>query len=288
MTGTEFVALYRDNGLASWEAAALEFARQGGLVDWPFVEIRLQDDTVGEATLRVRSDVLAIGTEADHVRLPLTPKVAQGILNLTGELMPTPWLVYQIWRNAAAKLTPTPMIPNRGANLEQYAAHSRIIDGQLAAAGAPLGSSVAGIKKHVVVSNIYQPGKVLLFGWYRPPPAPDVFDDRTPITNPSRQPIQPKSNVHGDFYVDYSHGIQGVHPESVVNGQAMSTEELYQHPTFSKLVSNEGPVRVPRYPSSVPVTRFRPAHVASFPAAVTIVPNLPSATELGFAMLTRR
>ena len=297
MTGSQFVALYRDNGLHAWEGAALELARRGGdgLVDHPFVEIPLADDAGNTAVVRVRSDVLAVGTPEDSVRLPLTPTAAQGILNLTGELLPTPWLAYQIWRSAQLKLAPTPMVPNKGANLDQYAEHSRIIDAQIASAaegGVPLvagGTSVAGIKKHVVVSNIYQPGKVLIFGWYRPsPPFPDVFDDRTAQTNPQRQPIQPLSNIHGEFYVDYSHGIQGVHPEALVNGQVMSTEELYQHSTLSKLVSREGPVRTPRYPSKVPIARHRPVSSLVRPAAITVVPNLPAAADLGFAMLTRR
>ena len=295
MTGSEFVALYRDNGLIAWEAAALELARREGLVDHPFVEIPLSDDAGNSAVVRVRSDVLSVGTPEDNVRLPLTPIAAQGILNLTGELLPTPWLVYQIWRSAQLKLAPSAMVPNRGANLEQYAEHSRIIDAQIAnaaAGGTPLvagRSSVAGIKKHVVVSNIYQPGKVLIFGWYRPsPPLPDVFDDRTAQTNPRRQPIQPLSNIHAELYVDYSHGIQGVHPEAIVNGQAMSTEELYRHPSLSKLVSHEGPIRTPRYPSKVPIARHRPVSSLVAPAAITIVPNLPGAADLGFAMLTRR
>jgi hypothetical protein len=248
MTGSEFVSTYAGKGPAAWEAAALDIARQGGLTPWPWVDLVLSDGA-NHAVLKVQSDVLSIGPIGDHLRLPLTPKKAQDIFNLQGWLMPTPWLVYQIWRTAPIKLSPTPAAPNKGADLRQYADHSRIIDQQIGEAGGHLGQLIGGEKKHVIVSNIYQPGKVLIFGWYRP--APDVFDDGKAMTSPDRQPIQPKSNVHGDFYVDYSHGIQAIAPMAMVNGQPMATADLYQHPQLSKLVSNEGPVRVTRYPSTI-------------------------------------
>lgn len=259
MLGSEFVKEFAPKGPAAWEAAALELARAGNLVPWPWVDIFLTDGT-NTASIKVQSDVLSIGTTDDHVRLPLTPSAAQSIFNLQGWLLPTPWLVYQIWKNAGVQLPPTALAPNLGANLGQYAAHSALIDSQirnLAPSGPPNLNPpnllIAGEKKHVIVSNIYKPGKVLIFGWYRPsPPAPDIFDDARSMMSPERQPVQPKSNVHGDFYVDYSHGIQAVAPTALVNGQPISTVDLYQHPTLSKLVSNEGPVRVPRYPARVP------------------------------------
>lgn len=284
MLGSEFVRTYAAKGYAAWEAAALEIARQDGLTPWPWIDLILSDGT-NHAILKVQSDVLSIGPIGDHVRLPLTPKKAQDIFNLNGWLMPTPWLAYQIWKSAPIKLTPTPMAPNKGANLAQYAAHSTVIDQQIQQAGGSPGQLVAGEKKHVVVSNIAQPGKVLIFGWYRP--APDVFDDGKPMVTPGRQPTQPKSNVHGDFYVDYSHGIQAIGPVALVNGESMSTADLYQHPTLSKLVSNEGPVRLPRYPSAVQPPKG-PAHEAMYPAGVTVVPTMPSLSQLGLSEMRAR
>lgn len=282
MNGSVFVSTYAGKGAAAWEAAALEIARQGGLTPWPWVDLVLSDGA-NHAVVKVQSDVLSIGPGGDHVRLPLTPKKAQDILNLQGWLMPTPWLVYQMWRAAPIKLSPTPSAPNRGADLKQYAAHSQVVDKQIEQAGGRAGQLIAGAKKHVIVSNIVQPGKVLIFGWYRP--APDVFDDKKPMTAPDRQPIQPKSNVHGDFYVDYSHGIQAVAPMAMVNGHPMPTVELYQHPQLSKLVSNEGPVRVPRYASSV--TPPTPSQVIA-EAGIMFVQTQPSLSEMGAAAFQSR
>lgn len=318
-TGQEFVANYAKKGLTAWEAAALALAKQDELTPWPWIDLTLQD---GEDTviLKVQSDVLSIGPREDFVRLPLTPGAAQGIVNLFGGMLTTPWLEYQIWRNAGLKLPPTGMVPNKGADLDQYLAHSKVIDGQIANAGQTPGNLLtAGQKKGVVVANFYKPGKVLIFGWYRDVfipnthdwgsakanasarlsgPATDIFDDGNPMEAPNgqggwpnRQPVQPKSNVHGDFYVDYSHGIRIVGPVCMLNGQAIPTPELYQHPTYSRLVSNEGPLKVPRYPSPVPPAPFRPMITAQYPAAVDSIPGVPltpGATEVALDEIARK
>lgn len=286
MTGSEFVREYAAKGLPAWEAAALALARNGELTPWPFVPLTLSDGT-NTATLQVQSDMLSIGPVEDHLRLPLTPIGAQNILNLYGWLLPTPWLVYKIWQEAR-QMNPTP-IPNKGGNLGQFAEHSSILDQQLKNAGVIPGKLVAGIKKHVVVSNIAKPDKVLIFGWYHPsPPYPDVYDDHKPWDTAfnDKQPVQAKSNLHGDFYVDYSHGIQAIGPTVIVNGQPMNTVDLYQHPTLSKLVSNEGPVRVPRYPSSVIPAQNRPASLQEHRASV-FTPNYPSRADHGLDMLSK-
>lgn len=249
MTGSEFLATYARRGLPAWEAAVLDLARQNALCPWGLFELPLQDAKGNSAVLTIASDVLAVGTLEDHLRMPLLPGTAQSVLNLRGQLLPTPWLVYNMYRAAPLKLEPVSFWPNKGPDLAQYAAHSAAVDAQKGASRLP----ASGTGKNIVVSNIYRPGTVLIQGMYRPPPAPDVFDDHRALTVPDRQPIQPASYAHGDFYVDYSHIAQAVEPICVVNGQEMLTEELYRHPTLSALVSNEGPLKFVRYPSRIPV-----------------------------------
>jgi hypothetical protein len=270
MRGSEFAALYGPQGFARWELAAIELAKSGGSVQWPWMDVALAhgDDT---AIVKVTSDAFAIGTADDFLRLPLTPKTAQVIANLNGCLLPTPWLVYQSWKQADLRLTPKSEAPNRGANMAQYAAHNQAIQAQL---GGRTGS-VRGVKKSLVVSNIMKPGKVVIFGWYLP--MPDVFTNGLKMGAPGRQPIQPNSNYHGDFYVDYSHGVYFFHPVAKVNGRDMELASLYQHPTLSSLVSNEGPIRTPRYPAPnnpPPGT----SHVASAPL---FIPQFPSHADMG-------
>ena len=296
MTGTEFANTYAKKGPTAWEAAAFELARQNQLTPRAWVPLQLQDTEGNTATLQVASDVLAVGPANDSLRPPLTPLVAQDIANLSGALLPTPWLVYQIWRQSPIKLTPTSIAAilrqsNQGPDMGQYVAHSQFLDRQIQGVLSSTDRRVtgpemiSGAKKDIVVSNIYQPKKVLIFGWYRP--APDVFDDRQPMESPTRQPVQPNSNLHAAGYVDYSHGIRLIHPMALVNGRPMATEDLYRHPTLSKLVSHEGAVKVTRYPSRVVVPgSSTPAAdeggggaapgAAATPTGVTVLPHMPS------------
>ena len=303
--GSEFVQKYSRSSPRSWEQAALDEARQGSLTPWPLVPVTLTDGN-DIAVLGVQSDVLAIGTIADHVRMPLTTPYAQSIANLSGALLPTPWVEYMIWRAAEVKLTPVSMVPNQGASLEQYAKHSQIIDNMLAAQNVWPGTLVAGIKKGVIVANFYKPGKVLLFGWYRAfltkdgvltdVPAPDVFDDGKSMEAINRQPIQPKSNVHAEGYVDYSHGIRLIAPTCLVNGETWETIKLYSHPTLARLVnplaananapSQAGALFKPRYPAPVsPPAPGTLEQVAVVSPPQGRIPYMPDPTEIALADL---
>lgn len=299
-TGSEFVAQYAKAGYAAWEAAALEIARQGGLTPFPWTDLTLVDEHANTARLRVQTDFVAIGPLTDFVRLPMLPNSGQAILNLAGWLYPTPWLVYQIFAAAQTKLVRIPFV-NRGADLNQYAAHSAAIDAAIRAQGGAPGDGklISGAKKHIVVSNdTYQAGKVLIFGWYNPEPI--VWPSNgIPYPDPRRQPIQPNSNAHGDFYEDYSHGIQAIGPDCIVTEQGgqpvkMKTVDLYQHPKLWTLVSKDGPLKVPRYPAIVAPQANVPTPGLSFwdqpqeSGRVVVTPTLPNAGALGLASLIRR
>ncbi len=274
MKGSEFVAAFASKGYAAWEAAAFEAAKSGGIVEWPWAEITLSDGT-NTCIVRCQTDLFSVGTPEDFLRLPLRPGRAQQIANLTGLLLPTPLLSYRRWQQAALKLTPVAMVPNKGANLVQFAEHNAAIEAQRAGRTG----LAAGLKKSVVVSNIYVPGKVVIFGWYKP--APDVFDNKLKMGDPARQPLQPLSNVHGEDYWDYSHGIEFFHPICMVNGGEMLLTDVMQHPVLWKLVSHEGPLKVVRYPApntppgNPPTVAFVPAN------AYTVTPTANGLADLG-------
>ena len=233
MRGSEFLAANAGKSLAQWEGNAVLLAQQDSFVPWPMIPIQVQTPSGNHTgTFFVASDYFAIGTLEDYIRLPLTPIAAQRIANSKGMLLPTSKMVEAIWRNSY-KLTPQPMVPNRGANLAQYAEHSRIIDQQILGLAPPAGGVRSGHKKDVIISNIWKPGKVVIFGWYRPD---GTF-------------IQPKSNIHGDFYVDYSHGIRLVSPNMQVDGQSMSVEDVLESPEYAPLLSSEGVIHRVRYPT---------------------------------------
>jgi len=233
MKGSEFLAANAGKSLAVWEAAAV--ADPDSFVVWPLlpVEVAYGDH---RGTFFVSQDVLAVGTPEDYVRLPLTPIAAQRIADKKGMLLPTSKMVDAIWRSGI-HLTPQPMVPNKGANLAQYAQHSQLIDQQLSTMQVPSNgpAPVSGHKKDVIVSNIWKPGKVVIYGWHRP----------------DGSHIQAKSNVHGDFYVDYSHGIRLVAPSMDVDGQTRNIVDVLKDRELAGLLSDEGPLRMLRYPTGL-------------------------------------
>jgi hypothetical protein len=282
--GSEFVQAYKDKGFVAWEAAAVELARQGSVIIWPMVNLSLtstsKDGTQHAATIAVTSDYLAVGEPGDYLRLPLRPSSAQTIANLSGMLLPTPKLVYETWRQAQTQLTPVPMT-NRPANLPDFLLHERKIEAQLA--GNPSPGLTTGVKKDVVISNLYKPGYVLIYGWFWP-------KEMTKPPAGYSQPIQPRSNIHVESHVDYSHGIRLVSPVMTVDGEERQTESVLRDPELSKLLSDEGPVRTVRYPASNDPAPYRPVskeeyRVLNYPYPV---PSTSSLADIGLGVLASR
>lgn len=277
MTGAEFVRTYGRRSLAAWEAAVVELAREEQLTPWAWAHLPLTNGT-DTVELEVMTDVLSIGPIGDHLRMPLTPGCAQDVCNLFGWLLPTPWLVYQTWRAAGTKVA-FPRMPNKPPTLDEYMIHSLRIDDEIAKAGGAKGI-VSGQKKDVVVSNLFRPDKVVIFGAYQPE-GPDIYDDGRSMDDPRRQPIQPHSNIHGSFFVDYSHGIRPIATTCLINGQRAPTEDVYRSKELARIVSIDGPIRTVRYPSRIEPRVRRPVHSSEHDAAVDVLtPDVPSAGEI--------
>ncbi len=147
------------------------------------------------AVLEVMSDYLAIGSDADFVRVPMTPQTAARIADAFGCALPTRRIVDEVYRAATVQLEPKPMTAER-ESAATFLKHNQLIEEQRA--GKKLGELVAGIKKDVVASNrlAEKPKRVAIYGWHK-------LDGK---------PIQPLTIVHTERYVDYSHGIRLMKP----------------------------------------------------------------------------
>jgi hypothetical protein len=248
---SEFILTYGKRGLAAWEAAIALLAKAGQLSIPSLAAVPVKSANGNlTGTVLVTSDYVTVGEPGDQLRIPLTPASAQAVANAYGgALLPTRKLVKDTWQASAYKLEPHPEVPNKGSDMTQYAEHSTFIDSQLSAKLAESGELVSGIKKDVVVSNIYKPGKVVIYGWLKP----------------DGSPVQPLSNVHGDFYVDYSHGVRLVAPTMTIDGQGeVLTENVYKDPVLSSLVSDEGSIRTTRYPTTTSPSNVAPQKLMSF------------------------
>ena len=250
MKASEFVAAYAGKGLATCEREALNQIAEGGLAQPPSLEVPVQiPPSAGQAghtgSFFAVGDYLAIGEPGDYLRIPLTPRNAQRVADLFSVQLPTRKMVDAIYAAAPVKVELGGEVPNKGADLNQYLAHSRKMDdaivreggmlpGSLLAGGAPLGAGVrpvAGGMKDVVVAPNMPAGKVLIYGWH----------------HKDGSHTQPFSYVHSAEYVDYSHGVRLISPNMIVDGRETTVAEVLADPVLSKLLSDQGPVVRPRY-----------------------------------------
>lgn len=181
----------------------------------------------------VAPDYLAIGTNADNVRIPMTPLTAQAIADRMNCLLPTRQMVNQIYSAADTHLSPRAMSGGQYPNWQSrmmtsafFREHDRLVDSQLS--GNNSTGLIAGHKKDIVITNRLnsKPRSVAIYGWH----------------STSSSPIQPLSTVHGNDYVDYSHGVRMVAGTCTVDGRSMAMADVLRDPVLSGLVSDEGTI----------------------------------------------
>ena len=181
-------------------------------------------------TFWVLPDYLAIGSDRDFLRIPLSLPSALAIADEFGCTLPTRKMVDLIYAEAAVKLQPQPLPAGDAMRSNEYfLRHQFMIQAQLGR--QRFGELVAGHKKDVVLSGrlITHPGRIAIYGWHRG----------------NGQPIQPLTTVHGANYADYSHGIRLVGLEVRIDGRMYSIFDVLGSPVLTSLLSDEGPVARP-------------------------------------------
>lgn len=189
-------------------------------------------------------DYMAVGCDTNYFLCPMTPLLAQRIADFCGCTMPTRKMVNQIWTAATVKLAPSTIPPSsQMTTIPVMNQHNTTVWGQRSAVleTHPLGELTGGDKKDVVISNIIygypSPGRVVIYGWH--------YQNGTPI--------QPMYNGHEETYADYSHGIRLVQNAITVNGTSNTVTGILQSSTLYSLLSDEGVISIPHYPTSVTV-----------------------------------
>lgn len=213
------------------EAATMAAILAGNVPSWlrRWVPIRLSE---GKRTLivLVQPDYLAVGSDADAVRMPMNPMTAQAIADRTNAVLMTDRLSDAVHAQADIRLEPKPLTMLREATTT-FVQHDAIIAEQLGA--TPKGRLVAGIKKDVVLTNrlLDRPARVAIYGWHYP----------------NGKPIQPLTTVHVDWYVDYSHGVRLVSRRCWLDGKERDLRDALKDPELAPLLASEGPLRVTSY-----------------------------------------
>jgi len=186
------------------------------------------DSQLLKATVWVMSDYLAIGSNHDFLRIPLSLHSALSVLSYYKGVPPTCKIVDAIYSQSNIHLKPQPLPPgSQMSSSLYYLRHQRMIEKQRGE--QELGVLTAGHKKDVVISNrlINHSGRIAIYGWHRS----------------NEDPIQPLSTVHREGYEDYSHGIRFVSQTVLINGKPKSLIDLLQDPKSAPLLSYEGSIQ---------------------------------------------
>jgi hypothetical protein len=182
-----------------------------------------------EIVICVTPDYLAVGSDGDHVRVPLGLPAALRVADAFEMMLPTTRMVDAIYAQADLRLSPRPMSPGpQMSSTDYFRRHDRTVDGQFAEAGGRHGMLVAGHKKDLVIANrlARNRGRVAIYGWHRS----------------HGDPIQPLSTVHGAYYADYSHGIRLVSRTAYVDGRPMDLRALLTSGTYAAMLNSDGPL----------------------------------------------
>ncbi len=214
------------------EKAWLDHLRAGRFPDFlrgsKTIELSaLIDGAVVDVEVDVLPDYVAIGTDADFVRVPFSRPGAEEAAGIMGGVLPTTKLVDAIHAQSDVKLAPAPKTPGpKMMSLPYILEHHDAIE----AARQGRQGLVAGHKKDVVLTNRLraQPNQVPIYGWHRL----------------NGVPIQPLSLLHELTYADYSHGVRVIGSTVRVQGQTIPTRQVLADPGRAALLSGEGPMVV--------------------------------------------
>jgi hypothetical protein len=179
------------------------------------------------ALIWVTPDYLAIGSDEDFLRIPLSYPSAVAAAQAFDCILPTRKMVDAIYDQATCHLKPDPLPPGpKMRSSEYYLKHRGMIRNQRKEVGCALGELVSGHKKDVVLTNRLneKSGRIAIYGWHRK----------------TGKPIQPLSTVHGERYTDYSHGVRLICKTVWINGQSRSILEVLQDPRLAGVLTYEG------------------------------------------------
>jgi hypothetical protein len=215
-TGTQFKDTILNMARADREVAIYREVAKGNIPDFQRTLVPVTLTGGGHtAVIYVLPDYLAIGSDADHFYMPMTPILAQWVADLTSTTLPTRKMVGATWTAAPVKLNPSPIAPSAAmVTVPVFWDHNVTVRGQRSANAAALGTLVGGNKKDVVVSpqlvTYTNFKRVAIFGWHQS----------------NGVPIQNIYFGHEETYADYSHGIRLVNKRMLLNGNETTVEAV--------------------------------------------------------------
>jgi len=235
LTGSQFAQYVSKMNPQGREQAIRDQIFKGNLPEFlrKLVPVELHYDSPSgkniTATIFVTPDYLAIGSDADFLRIPMSLPTATAIADRFGFILPTKKIVDAIYLQSRHHLVPQPLPAGpQMRSTTWYWTHNQMVEKQAHSLGVRLGELVSGDKKDLVITNrlAFNVGRVAIYGWHRGP----------------GQPIQPLSTVHGINYADYSHGIRLISDMALIAGQLRPIRDILRDASAAKVLSDEGPI----------------------------------------------
>lgn len=242
-TFSEFVTEVSSLNRTKREQIAMKYILDGNVPDHmrklSFLAMIFNDkkDDIRSIQIFISPDVLSIGTNSDHGRIPLDPLISQKICNELDCMLPTTKIADIIWKSSS-KLKPQPWGPPYDSSMYSM---SRIIqqnskvNAQILQKKIDISTEViAGHHKDVVITQrlIKQTNQVAIYGWHES----------------TGKPIQPLSLVHENTYSDYSHGSRLIFKTCILDGKETKLQDVLSDPNLCSNFSSEGPMSVFTYP----------------------------------------
>ena len=166
-----------------------------------------------KALLHAMPDYLAVGSDADFVRMPMTSQTAQRIADEFGCVLPTRKMVDAIDRQAELHLPPHALTENRETVATFRRAPQTHRTAAIRKAARPAhGRHQKGYRS--LTADLRAANRLAIYGWRQ-------LDGR---------PIQPLTIVHSNRYVDYSHGVRLVLNAIVLDGELLRVTDLLADP----------------------------------------------------------
>jgi hypothetical protein len=274
LSGTEFAKRITPLDLTEREKEIVAQVTSGNVPTFlrklcPVPATSVSEGATNTATFYATPDYLAIGSDDDYFLIPVSPNTGQRIADALHCSLPTPKMVDEIYAAAEVKLAPSPIPPTAAMiTVPVFSNHYATVRAQRAEQlnAHPLGALVAGHQKDVVISAklASASGKVAIYGWHQ--------------TN--GVPIQPLYLKHIASWVDYSQCTRLVQQKMTVNGLFKTVAEVLADPSLAGLLSSEGPISNPRYPTNaLPPLPVKSSPPGSSSQAGTNAPGLISLLE---------
>jgi hypothetical protein len=247
LSGSQFAASISDSALNLEQREKIIFrAIKKGNIPAFYRKLVLVSDTaiiaqkIVSISYYVLPDYMAIGVDTDYFYCPMTPALAQRVANKLKCSLPTRKMVDKIYQHAQIKLAPQPIPPTSAmTTVPIFVRHNQMLKLQRDSLGDKYtpGQLVGADKKDVIISNrIYNDTSgfhVVIYGWHKK----------------SGKAIQPLYAKHLNTWADYSHGTRLIQRKVWVDGKRTSIKKVLQSEHLNVLLSDEGPIKKPYYPT---------------------------------------